>query len=199
LPVVVTVAVPSPGSAPVTKRETSRRAESPLMARPRGSGPVAQAPVCAPVAGSRRSSRAAAPSVTQAALPLGANTRPCGCEARGSATVRATASVEASMTLIEALSRLSTHSVPSGARAMLRGAAPTATTAVRTSVALSMTATLPWSGLMTHRRAAAPLRGSSSMAVELRAALAVAAVCTACTKLVLRVSPAVLRTVSVTV
>ena len=112
--------------------------------------------------------------------------------------VRATASAAGSITLIEAPSRLTTHRLPSGARAMLRGALPVAISARRVGPAVSNTLTESLSGLTTHSRAAALPRGSSSICEDARGAPLAAGSVTACRKLRVLVWPVALRTVSVT-
>ena len=74
--------------------------------------------------------------------------------------MRVTASVEALITLTEALPLFVTHTAPPGAMASARGALPTATSASLACVTASNTETLSLSGFTTHSLALAPLRGS---------------------------------------
>ncbi len=102
-----------------------------------------------------------ASSVTKAASPCGDIAIPNGCDARGSATVRRTARVAPSMTLIEAPSLLVTQIAPSCARARLRGALPTAISPSLARVIASNTLTESLSWFTTHSRAF-PLAGVST-------------------------------------
>ena len=131
-------------------------------------------------------------------MPSAAITRPQGCEAEGSATVVATASVAGLMRVREAPSRLATQMRPSDARASVRGAAPVAISPTRALVAVSNTLTESLSAFTTHSRVLPPVRGSSSMALLARGAFAVDAPYTACVKVRVTVWLAPLRTVSVT-
>jgi len=88
--------------------------------------------------------------------------------------LRDTASVAALMTVIDAASRFTTQTSPFGASASVRGALPVAISATRALLPVSMTLTESLSGFTTHKRAAAPLRGSSSIGDEALARFAVA-------------------------
>ncbi len=92
-------------------------------------------PSVAPLTGSSFSTVPLAAHATNAALPVGSNTMPYGCEARGNASVCTTVSDVGSMMLIEALCLFVTQMRPFGATATLRGAAPTAISAIFALVA----------------------------------------------------------------
>ena len=68
-----------------------------------------------------------ASSVTYAAFATGDITMPNGCEPRASVIVRVTARVDGSITLRLPLCLATTQIMPFGARAIVRGAVPTAT------------------------------------------------------------------------
>ncbi len=89
---------------------------------------------------------------TYAARPSGANTRPKGCDALGSVIVRLTLIVDGSITLMVAERRLVTQTSPFGARAIDRGAVPTAISASfwRLEALNTLTVSLSW--LTTQRR-----------------------------------------------
>jgi len=76
---------------------------------------------------SKRSNWPPASSTTYAVFATGDITMPNGCEPRGSASVVTTLRFVGSITLMLAPCLLVTHSRPFGARAIERGAAPTAT------------------------------------------------------------------------
>ena len=194
---VSTVAVASPGSGLVTKRDTSNVAPLALADTWRGFAPTASVAWTAPLAGSSLSSWPVASSTTKA-LPPGANTRPCGCAARGNATVAATASVAGLTMLMPDDALLVTQTRPSGATATLRGEPPTAISATRVLVAVSITATVSLSGLATHRRAEALARLSSAVADEATGRPGATGAVTAWRKLRVDVEPSAARAVSVT-
>ena len=194
---VSTVAVPSPGSGLVMKRETSTSAPLAEADTCRGLAPTASVACTAPLAGSSLSSCPVASSTTKA-LPPGAKARPFGCAAAGSATVATTASGVGLTMLMLDEPLLVTQMRPSGATATARGEVPTATSATRALVAVSITATVLLSGLATHSRAAAPLRASSATADEAVGRPGVGGVPTACRKVRVVVRPAASRAVSVT-
>ena len=195
---VLTVAVPSPASGAVTKRETSTVAASAPIDRWRGLAPTAAVACTAPLAASSRWSWPSASSTTKAAPPPGAKTSPCGCEARASATVCTTASVAGLTMLMLAEALLTTQTRPSGATATLRGEAPTAISATRALVAVSTTATESLSGLAIHRRAEALARASSAVAPDALGLRAVGVAPTAWTKLRRPSEPSAARAVSTT-
>ena len=109
--------------------------------------------------------RPVACSDTQA-VPSAEITMPNGWDAAGIATVCTTASVDGDTMLMLAASRLTTQMRPSGARARVRGSRPTAISATRARVAASITLTESLSGLTTHTRADAPLRGSTRIGAD---------------------------------
>jgi hypothetical protein len=85
------------------------------------------------------------------------------------------------MTLIEAPCLFDTQMRPFGATATLRGAAPTAISAIFVLVAASKTLAVSLSWLTTHRRLPAA-RGSQAIVLEAVGRFAVSGRCTACTK-----------------
>src|SRR5688572_20880586 len=159
---VWTVAVLSPGSAGVMKRDTYARPPSAATATWRGFGPTARLASVAPVAASILSRRPVASSATYMTAPVGEAEMPWGWDAAGNAIVRSTSRVPASMTVIEADSLFVTQTSPFGAMAIERGAVPTLTCVSRVPVAVLKTLTESLSWLTTHRRSA-PV-GRSSMA-----------------------------------
>ena len=113
---VFTVAVPSPGSGGVMKRDTSAVAPSPLRLRWRMLGPRSRLAWVAPLTGSSLSRRPR-PSSTTNALPPDAKARPWGRDAAGRFTVCTTARVEGLTMLMLAASLLVTQRRPSPATA----------------------------------------------------------------------------------
>ena len=90
---------------------------------------------------------------------------PKGCDPRGKARVRLTAKLVASTTLMLAPCLFVTHTMPFGATASVRGAAPTAISASFARVTASNTETVSLSWFTTHKRAL-PLAGCCSTRLD---------------------------------
>src|SRR6185436_11300477 len=131
----------------------------------------------APVVGLSFKTWPVADKATKAALPAGSKTTPYGCEARGSGTVCTTVSDVGSIMLIVAAVLFVTQMRPLGATATLRGAVPTATSALVTALR-TVAVSLSW--LTTHRRLPAA-RGSQATVLEPVGRFAVSGRCTVCT------------------